>query len=198
VVGVNFNKNIVILSQFMSRKEVFGDVGNMKNIAQMERIGICINSTMTNMGDMQTCTIADVNLFIAVVALTDVEAVEVVGDVVRCPGIHVPASIGVVGVVVVVVEGGGSVHRVLLSGEGMVKATTTAEGIMPNRAADLAHWAVIIRVVVAGVIASSTSSSIATPLIAADASTTTMNAISTVVKVAPPSGRVAVALATAI
>jgi hypothetical protein len=28
----------------------------------MEGIGICINSTMTNMGDMQTCAIADVNL----------------------------------------------------------------------------------------------------------------------------------------
>ena len=56
----------------------------------MEGIEICINSTMPNPGNMQTCVIADLNLFIAVGALTDVEVIEVIGDVVSGHGgIHI-------------------------------------------------------------------------------------------------------------
>ena len=59
---------------------------------------------MPNPGNMQTCVIAALNLFIAVGALADVEAIEVVGDVVSGHGgIHIRSWGGVVG-------GPGSVH----------------------------------------------------------------------------------------
>jgi hypothetical protein len=52
---------------------------------------------MTGVGNMQTYAIADVHFLVAVVALADVKAVEVVGDVVGCPGIHVPGWVSDVG-----------------------------------------------------------------------------------------------------
>ena len=91
------------------------------------------------MGNLQTCAIADMDLFIAVVALVDVEAVEVVGDVIGGPGTHVPGWIGGgVGARRSVVGARGSVHGVLLTRVGMIEAATTVVSDMPGLAADLA------------------------------------------------------------
>ena len=109
----------------------------MKNITKNNRVGNGINRTMTNMGDMQTCAVADVHLLVAVVALADVQPIKITSDVIRRAAVHVPDRVGVVG-------GRGSVHRVLLTGEGMIEAAATAKSHMSWLAADLAGRTIVL------------------------------------------------------
>ena len=89
------------------------------------------------MGNMQTCTIANVDLLVAVVALVDVEAVGIIGDMICSPRVHELGRVGVVG-------GRGSVHRVLLTGEGMIEAAATAKSHMSWLASDLAGRTIVL------------------------------------------------------
>ena len=69
----------------------------MKNITKKQRIGNGINSAMTNMGNLQTCAVADVHLLGAVVALLDVQTIEITGDVISGAAVGVPGGLDVVG-----------------------------------------------------------------------------------------------------
>ena len=159
----------------------------MKNIAKVKRIGICINSTISNMGDLQTCAIADMDLCIAVVALADVEAVKVVGDVVGGPGIHVPGWVGDGSVV----GGRGSVHGVLLTRVSIIEAATAAGSDMPGLATDLAGGTVVLM----SSVVTSAIAVVATTIAAALAASATMTPTATVATTVAASTR-GVAVAT--
>ena len=69
----------------------------MKNVAKYKIfISGSTNRTMTNMCDVQTCSVAHLNIVVAVVALPDVEAVEVARDVVRRARVRVPVGINLI------------------------------------------------------------------------------------------------------
>jgi glycine cleavage system regulatory protein len=90
---------------------------------------------MTNMRDIQTCSVGDLHLILSAVALVDVEPVEVVCQMVSRPGIHVPVGVDCVGAGVRSVAGAVTVFLRL---EGVVEALAALQGLMPEFAADLA------------------------------------------------------------
>jgi hypothetical protein len=131
---------------------------------------------MTNMENMQTCVIADMHLLIAVVALADVEAVEVVGDVVGCPGIHVPGWVGVVG-------GCCSIGRVLLPSEGVIETAAAAYGDVPYLATNLTDRALVVVGVAAASSAAALLLATATSIAAALPTTAVAATIATATRV---------------
>ena len=42
MIWMNFDKNIIVFGEFVSGKEVFGDVGNMKYVVKRKRFGSSI------------------------------------------------------------------------------------------------------------------------------------------------------------
>ena len=55
-----------------------------------------INRTLTKMFDVQTCSVANLDSVVAVVALTEGETIQVAGDMVRCARVRVPVRINLV------------------------------------------------------------------------------------------------------
>jgi hypothetical protein len=52
---------------------------------------------MTNMRDVQTCTIGDLNVILLVAALINIHAIEVVREVVTGPWVHILVGINWIG-----------------------------------------------------------------------------------------------------
>ena len=96
---------------------------------------------MTNVRNRQTCTVGDLNIVPPTVALVAVKALEVVGEVIRSPGVHQPGRSGV-GV------RGSSVDEalvvVVVGAEVVVVAVATVGGKVPPIAANLAAWALLL------------------------------------------------------
>lgn len=93
MIGMKFNRNIIIMSKFMNRQQVFRDFRNVKDVIKNKGFSSGINKTLTNMFNVQTLSIADVDPLVAIVFLLDSKAVKIAGDMVSSPGVGVPICI---------------------------------------------------------------------------------------------------------
>jgi hypothetical protein len=91
--AVKLNKGIVIRCKYVHQKEIFANGRNMQYIAKIQWFIKAKNHRMTNMRDVQTCTIGDLNVVLPVVALMNVQVIEVIREVVIGVRVHVPIGI---------------------------------------------------------------------------------------------------------
>jgi hypothetical protein len=128
----------------MNRDEVFGDVWYVKNITKCKIFGSgSINRTMTNVFNAQTCSVAHLDVVVAVVEFAEGEAVEVARDVVGGSSVRIPVRIHLVPSLVPTSVGAGDVGRrlLLLAMEGTVKALVALHHNMTDLATKLADRA---------------------------------------------------------
>lgn len=94
---MKFKKHSVILSEFVNWYEVLGDFRNTEDICKGKWTSNNINRTMTDMRNVQTCSIADLNLLLAIVPLLYGQSIQITCDVVGCPCISIPIGVNLVG-----------------------------------------------------------------------------------------------------
>ena len=93
---MKFNEHIVF-GKFTDGDEIIFYMGNMKYVSRNKRFTKgSINRTLTNMFDVQTYSVANLDGVVAVVALMKGEAIQVAGDMVRCACVRVMVRINLV------------------------------------------------------------------------------------------------------
>jgi hypothetical protein len=74
-----FNKSVIIRNKFMNGDKIFLDIRNMQDIVENKRLRRARNLRLTNVSNMQTCTIGNLDVVFAGVALMESKVIEIAG-----------------------------------------------------------------------------------------------------------------------
>lgn len=95
-IRINFNKYIIVRNRFINRKKMFLDLRNIKNIFKMKWSTITMNFRMTNMVNMQTCSIIYFNLVFSLIVTCNRQAIKITCEMINVTRIIIPVGIIVV------------------------------------------------------------------------------------------------------
>jgi hypothetical protein len=74
-----FNKSVIIRNKFMNGDKIFLDIRNMQDIVENKRLRRARNLRLTNVSNMQTCTIGNLDVVFAGVPLMESKVIEIAG-----------------------------------------------------------------------------------------------------------------------
>ena len=117
------------------------------------------NRTLTSIGDVQTCAVADLDIVGAVIAFAEGEAIQITRDMVGRSCVCVP-----VGIDLVPGAGSGDVHRVLLfiAMERAIKTLAALNSDVPLYATELACGAMVLASITVTAVASTAAAAVST------------------------------------
>jgi hypothetical protein len=84
---------IIIFDKSMSRNKIFMCTGNMKNIIQMNITNWGLQSAITNVINLHTCSVCREHLLAAATLVMEGELLKVVGDMIRGTGVDIPVGV---------------------------------------------------------------------------------------------------------
>jgi hypothetical protein len=128
---MKFNKCVIIKSKTVNRDYILLSGRDMEDIIKNKITTSSGDNRFTNMGDVHTCPIRSMNLFMAGVVIMHSELVKIPGNMIGGAGVSVP---------IIIVTGGNSSGRMRFRNIVLFKMMPTLVGRVPNFKAHLVLW----------------------------------------------------------